>query len=157
MWFSLTWRNGIRNRKTKEKMCVKQNERVFVDVAQQELAPLSAKLDQCLRLILRFLAIFLHRPSIYCDKYIVSITPYFFWCVCYSFVPNWSYIVNGKLSSFNLNIVSFFWLIQSKNLFDLSHWHLRNCALYKNRLFIKTVLFLNQVRTYCEWNIVGNV
>lgn len=43
-------------------MCVKQNERVLVDVAQQELAPLSAKLDQCLRLILRFLAIFF--PSV---------------------------------------------------------------------------------------------
>lgn len=78
MWFSLTWRNRIRKRKTKKKMCVKQNERVLVDVAQQELAPLSAKLDQCLRLILRFLAIFFHWSSIYCDKYIVSITPYFF-------------------------------------------------------------------------------
>lgn len=91
-------------------MCVKQNERVLVDVAQQELAPLSAKLDQCLRLILRFLAIFLHRSSIYCDKYIVSITPFFSGAFAILLCPFDRYfdIVNGKLSSFNLNIVSFF-------------------------------------------------
>lgn len=130
---------------------------------KQKLAPLSNQMDQCWRLVLVLLLLFW--LSIFCSSIYRLHFQIFLWCVCNSFVRISSLLWHCQWHTviINLDIVSFFLI--KRILFDLFHWHWHyGIAHYykdrerveKNRLFLRSSLFLNQT-AYCQRNVVGNV